>query len=59
MKGLIGKKKKSRGSCTKPLRLKDLRRRPCYTYTKTLIYSINYKTKVKDIVKNMFYELND
>ena len=37
MKGLIGKKKKGRGSCTKPLRLKDLRRRPCYTYTKTLI----------------------
>ena len=55
MKGLIGKKKKSRGSCTKPLRLKDLRRRPCYTYTKTLIYSINYKTKDKDIVKNMLY----
>ena len=59
MKGLIDKKKKSRGSYTKPLRLKDLRRRPCFTYTKTLIYSINYKTKDKDIVKNVLYQLND
>ena len=35
MKGLIAKKKKKkkeRGSCTKPLRLKDLRRRPCYIH---------------------------